>query len=195
MVEQAKRILMRERRTHRTGILCAAAGGGDEREPPHRRCSARGRHGCGTAEMKKITAGFIPLLDCAVIVAAVANKGSRGRGLDVRLVHETSWANIRDRLVIGHFDVAHMLGPMAVASTLGVGHQVGADCAVCARPGRQRHHRVDATVGTDDARYGAAPGAGPHSGQGAGESRGESCEVRTRAADVRNGGSVLVPQL
>ena len=43
-------------------------------------------------------------------------------GLDVMLVRETSWANIRDRLIVGHFDAAHMLGPMAVASTLGVGH-------------------------------------------------------------------------
>jgi NitT/TauT family transport system ATP-binding protein len=42
--------------------------------------------------------------------------------LELALVRETSWANIRDRVVIGHFDAAHMLGPMAVASTLGIGH-------------------------------------------------------------------------
>jgi two-component system, oxyanion-binding sensor len=42
--------------------------------------------------------------------------------LDLTLVRETSWANIRDRIVVGHFDAAHMLGPMAVASTLGIGH-------------------------------------------------------------------------
>ena len=43
-------------------------------------------------------------------------------GIDLTLVRETSWANIRDRVVVGHFDAAHMLGPMAVASTLGIGH-------------------------------------------------------------------------
>ena len=43
-------------------------------------------------------------------------------GLDLRLVRETSWANIRDRIIVGHFDAAHMLAPMAIASTLGIGH-------------------------------------------------------------------------
>ena len=72
--------------------------------------------------MKKLTVGFIPLLDCAVIVTALEQGFAAAEGLELRLVRETSWANIRDRLIVGHFDVAHMLGPMAVASTLGVGH-------------------------------------------------------------------------
>ncbi len=70
----------------------------------------------------KITIGFIPLLDCAVIVAALENGFATAEGIDVTLVRETSWANIRDRLIVGHFDAAHLLGPMAVASSLGVGH-------------------------------------------------------------------------
>jgi len=72
--------------------------------------------------MKKLTVGFMPLLDCAAIVAAVEQGFAAAEGLDVRLVRETSWANIRDRLIVGHFDAAHLLGPMTVASTLGVGH-------------------------------------------------------------------------
>jgi NitT/TauT family transport system ATP-binding protein len=72
--------------------------------------------------MKKLTVGFIPLLDCASIVAAVEQGFAAAEGLEVKLVRETSWANIRDRLIVGHFDAAHMLGPMAVASTLGIGH-------------------------------------------------------------------------
>src|SRR5512147_2126670 len=72
--------------------------------------------------MKKLTVGFIPLLDCAPIIAAVEQGFTAAEGLDVKPVRETSWANIRDRLIVGHFDAAHMLGPMAVASTLGVGH-------------------------------------------------------------------------
>jgi ABC-type nitrate/sulfonate/bicarbonate transport system substrate-binding protein len=66
--------------------------------------------------------GFIPLLDCAPLAVAVEKGFARAEGLDLRLVRETSWANIRDRVVVGHFDAAHMLGPMAIASTLGVGH-------------------------------------------------------------------------
>jgi two-component system, oxyanion-binding sensor len=69
-----------------------------------------------------ITIGFIPLLDCAVIVAAAENGFAMVEGIDIALVRETSWANIRDRLIVGHFDAAHLLGPMAVASSLGVGH-------------------------------------------------------------------------
>ncbi len=72
--------------------------------------------------MTELVVGFIPLLDCASL--AVAHElGFAGReGLTLSLVRESSWANIRDRLVVGHFDAAHMLGPMAVASTIGVGH-------------------------------------------------------------------------
>jgi NitT/TauT family transport system ATP-binding protein len=70
----------------------------------------------------KITIGFIPLLDCAAIVAAAENGFATLEGLDLTLVRETSWANIRDRLIVGHFDAAHLLGPMAVASSLGIGH-------------------------------------------------------------------------
>jgi two-component system, oxyanion-binding sensor len=66
--------------------------------------------------------GFIPLLDCAPLAVAAEQGFAREEGLDLRLVRETSWANIRDRVVVGHFDAAHMLGPMAIASTLGVGH-------------------------------------------------------------------------
>lgn len=71
----------------------------------------------GTAD---ITLGFMPLFDSAVLVAAVEKGFARAEGLDVRLVRETSWANIRDRIAIGHFQAAHMLGPMPIASNLGL---------------------------------------------------------------------------
>ena len=41
-------------------------------------------------------------------------------GVDLTLVRETSWANIRDRLAVGHFNVAHMLAPMPIACNLGL---------------------------------------------------------------------------
>ncbi len=70
----------------------------------------------------KIILGFMPLLDCVSLVVAAERGFAAEEGIDLALVRETSWANIRDRVVIGHFDAAHMLGPMAVASTLGIGH-------------------------------------------------------------------------
>ncbi len=70
----------------------------------------------------KIILGFIPLLDCASLVVAAERGFAAQEEIELALVRETSWANIRDRLIIGHFDAAHMLGPMSVASTLGIGH-------------------------------------------------------------------------
>ena len=70
----------------------------------------------------KLVIGFIPLLDCASLVVAAERGFAAEEGLDLRLVRETSWANIRDRVIVGHFDAAHMLAPMAIASTLGIGH-------------------------------------------------------------------------
>jgi len=65
--------------------------------------------------------GFVPLLDCAPLVAAVEKGFAADEGLSITLVRETSWANIRDRIMVKHFDAAQMLGPMAIASSLGIG--------------------------------------------------------------------------
>jgi NitT/TauT family transport system ATP-binding protein len=70
----------------------------------------------------KLVVGFIPLLDCASLVVAAERGFAAREGLEIELVRETSWANIRDRVIVGHFHAAHMLAPMTLASTLGVGH-------------------------------------------------------------------------
>lgn len=67
-----------------------------------------------------ITAGFIPLLDSALLVAAKEMGFAAAEGVELSLVRETSWANIRDRMAVGHFHVAHMLGPMPIACNLGL---------------------------------------------------------------------------
>jgi NitT/TauT family transport system ATP-binding protein len=68
----------------------------------------------------QITAGFMPLLDSALLVAAKEKGFAESEALDLSLVRETSWANIRDRLAVGHFQVAHMLAPMPIACNLGL---------------------------------------------------------------------------
>ncbi|WP_181181545.1 CmpA/NrtA family ABC transporter substrate-binding protein [Mesorhizobium sp. B3-1-6] len=68
----------------------------------------------------QITAGFMPLFDSAVLVAAGEIGFAAREGIELKLQRETSWANIRDRIAIGHFDVAHMLGPMPLACSLGL---------------------------------------------------------------------------
>ncbi|MCX5496255.1 CmpA/NrtA family ABC transporter substrate-binding protein [Kaistia dalseonensis] len=68
----------------------------------------------------QIRAGFMPLLDSALLVVAREMGFAAREGLELTLVREISWANIRDRLAVGHFDVAHMLAPMPIACNLGL---------------------------------------------------------------------------
>ncbi|MEJ6782820.1 CmpA/NrtA family ABC transporter substrate-binding protein [Aminobacter sp. Piv2-1] len=68
----------------------------------------------------EIAAGFLPLLDSALLVAAREKGFAADEGVALNLVRETSWANVRDRLAVGHFQVAHMLAPMPIACNLGL---------------------------------------------------------------------------
>ncbi|SHM05079.1 NitT/TauT family transport system ATP-binding protein [Bradyrhizobium lablabi] len=66
--------------------------------------------------------GFIPLVDAAALIVAVDKGFAAAEGLDVTLVREVSWSNVRDKLNIGLFEAAHLLAPVAIASSLGLGH-------------------------------------------------------------------------
>ena len=66
--------------------------------------------------------GFIPLVDAAALIVAVDKGFAAAEGLDVTLAREVSWSNVRDKLNIGLFDAAHLLAPVAIASSLGVAH-------------------------------------------------------------------------
>ncbi len=71
---------------------------------------------------EKLRIGFIPLADAAALIIAVDRGFATAEGLEVELVREVSWANIRDKLNIGLFDAAHLIAPVAIASSLGLGH-------------------------------------------------------------------------
>ncbi|HLX17987.1 MAG TPA: CmpA/NrtA family ABC transporter substrate-binding protein [Bradyrhizobium sp.] len=71
---------------------------------------------------KPLHIGFIPLIDAAALIVAVDKGFTEAEGLDVALVREVSWSNVRDKLNIGLFDAAHLLAPVAIASSLGLGH-------------------------------------------------------------------------
>ncbi len=68
-----------------------------------------------------LRAGFIPLVDASVLIAAAEFGFARKEGVTLDLVKDVSWANVRDRLAFRQFDIAHMLSPMPVASMLGLG--------------------------------------------------------------------------
>ena len=56
-----------------------------------------------------------------MLIAAAERGFAAAAGFDLVLVREASWASIRDKLVFGYFDAAH-ISPLAVATTLGLGH-------------------------------------------------------------------------
>jgi len=66
----------------------------------------------------KVTAGFIPLVDAAALLVAADFGFAEEEGLEIELIREVSWANVREKLSAGIFDVAHLLAPMAIASSL-----------------------------------------------------------------------------
>jgi two-component system, oxyanion-binding sensor len=73
-------------------------------------------------ESKELRIGFIPLADATALIVAVDKGFTKEEGLDVELIREVSWSNMRDKLNIGMFDAAHLLAPVAIASSLGLGH-------------------------------------------------------------------------
>ncbi len=79
--------------------------------------------------LQPITVGFVALVDCAPLIVARHKGFAEAEGIELTLTREPSWANIRDRVVLGHFEAAHMLAPMPIAATLGLG-QVATAIAV-----------------------------------------------------------------
>jgi ABC-type nitrate/sulfonate/bicarbonate transport system substrate-binding protein len=73
-----------------------------------------------SAELVPVRAGFLPLVDAALLIVAREKDFAREEGIDLHLARETSWANIRDRVSVGHLDVAHMLAPLPIAANLGL---------------------------------------------------------------------------
>lgn len=69
---------------------------------------------------------FLPLTDAAVLAVARERGFAEEEGLNLDLVRTTSWATLRDRLVYGQVQAAHMLAPLAVAVTLGLSQQPAA---------------------------------------------------------------------
>lgn len=72
-------------------------------------------------ELARLTLGFIPLLDAALPVIARERGFFAEQGLDVSLSRENAWSTLRDKVAAGLLDGAHMLAPMPLAMSLGLG--------------------------------------------------------------------------
>jgi nitrate/nitrite transport system substrate-binding protein len=73
------------------------------------------------ARLPALRIGITPLCDSAPIVIAAERGFFAEEGLRIELSREPSWANVRDKLAAGALDAAHMLAPLPLAATLGVG--------------------------------------------------------------------------
>jgi nitrate/nitrite transport system substrate-binding protein len=77
----------------------------------------------GTPEKKDVAIGFIPITCGTPIIMAEPLGFYKKHGLNASVKRAAGWAMIRDWSVNKETDAAHMLTPMPLAMTLGVGSQ------------------------------------------------------------------------
>ncbi len=75
----------------------------------------------GAIEKKDIKVGFIPITCATPIIMAHPMGFYSKHGLNVEVIKTAGWAVIRDKTLNKEYDAAHMLSPMPLAITLGVG--------------------------------------------------------------------------
>lgn len=75
----------------------------------------------GPLEKKDVKIGFIPIT-CATPIIMAHPMGFYSRyGLNAEVIKTAGWAVIRDKALNGEYDAAHMLSPMPLAISLGLG--------------------------------------------------------------------------
>ncbi|PWR18290.1 CmpA/NrtA family ABC transporter substrate-binding protein [Zavarzinia compransoris] len=75
----------------------------------------------GAIEKPDLKIGFIPIT-CATPIIMAAPMGFYARhGLNVEVIKTAGWAVIRDKTLNKEYDAAHMLSPMPLAITMGIG--------------------------------------------------------------------------
>jgi nitrate/nitrite transport system substrate-binding protein len=77
--------------------------------------------GSDAPEKKEVKIGFIPLTDCASVVMASQLELDKKYGVKIIPTKEASWASVRDKLVNGEIDFAHVLYGLIYGVQMGVG--------------------------------------------------------------------------
>jgi nitrate/nitrite transport system substrate-binding protein len=77
--------------------------------------------GSDAPEKAEVKIGFIPLTDCASVVMASELGFDKKYGVKIIPSKEASWAGVRDKLVNGELDFAHVLYGLVYGVHLGVG--------------------------------------------------------------------------
>ncbi|RZS84169.1 CmpA/NrtA family ABC transporter substrate-binding protein [Pigmentiphaga kullae] len=77
--------------------------------------------GSDAPEKAEVKIGFIPLTDCASVVMASTLGLDKKYGVKITPVKEASWPGVRDKLVNGELDLAHVLYGLIYGVQLGIG--------------------------------------------------------------------------
>ncbi len=77
--------------------------------------------GSDKPEKTEVRIGFIPLTDCASVVMASVLGFDQKYGIKIIPTKEASWAGVRDKLVNGELDMAHVLYGLVYGVHLGAG--------------------------------------------------------------------------
>ncbi|WP_295646469.1 CmpA/NrtA family ABC transporter substrate-binding protein [uncultured Methylibium sp.] len=76
--------------------------------------------GSDKPEKEEVRIGFIPLTDCASVVMASVLGIDKKYGVKIIPTKEASWAGVRDKLVNGELDMAHVLYGLVYGVHLGI---------------------------------------------------------------------------
>lgn len=76
--------------------------------------------GSDKPEQTTVRVGFIPLTDCAPLVIAALKGFDKKYGITLVPTKEASWAAVRDKLVSGELDAAHVLYGLLYGLELGI---------------------------------------------------------------------------
>src|SRR6267143_1389175 len=90
---------------------------------PMRAARALAQEKPGPLEKRDLKIGFIPITCATPIIMAEPMGFYKKHGLNVQVLKASSWAMIRDISINGETDATHMLSPMPLAISLGVGSQ------------------------------------------------------------------------
>ncbi len=77
--------------------------------------------GSDKPEKEEVRIGFIPLTDCASVVMASVLGFDKKHGVKIVPTKEASWAGVRDKLVNGELDMAHVLYGLVYGVHMGIG--------------------------------------------------------------------------
>lgn len=77
--------------------------------------------GSDKPEKEEVKVGFIPLTDCASVVMASVLGFDKKYGIKITPSKESSWAGVRDKLVNGELDAAHVLYGLVYGVNNGIG--------------------------------------------------------------------------